>query len=169
MTTLQTVLGFDTSDKAKFRFHVLKVFYEGGVQAVNLSFPELKRSTLYRWKKEYERSGKMLNSLVPKSTKPKSFRQSLIPLEIISEIRRLRQKYPRMGKAKIKTYIDRFCHSKGIQTISEASIGRVIRRFNMFYAGRNKGKKKETMGRSNVSHSAQSLLTQRQDIFSLMV
>lgn len=149
MTTLSSVLGFDTSDKAKFRFHVLKVFYEGGVKTVLLSFPEFKRSTLYRWKREYEKSGKMLNSLVPKSTKPKRFRESQIPLEIISFVRVLRKKYPRMGKTKIKGFVDEFCRSKNIQTISEASIGRIIKRFNMFYAGENRGKRVQDNGRKS--------------------
>lgn len=146
MTTLSSVLGFDTSDKAKFRFHVLRVFYEGGVKAVKLSFPELKRSTLYRWKKDYERSGKMLNSLVPKSTRPLRFRQSQIPLPIISLVRTLRQKYPRMGKAKIKRFVWEFCLANNISTVSEASIGRIIKRFNMFYAGKNKGKRTRDCG-----------------------
>src|SRR3990167_8454371 len=115
MTTLSSVLGFDTSDKAKFRFHVLKVFYGGGVKAVMLSFPELKRSTLYRWKKDYEKSGKMLNSLIPKSTK-------------------------------LKRFVDALCLANNMHTISEASIGRVIKRFNMFYAGKNKGKRARNYG-----------------------
>ena len=146
MTTLSSVLGFDTSDRAKFRFHVLKVFYEGGVKAVFLSFPQLKRSTLYRWKKEYEKSGKMLNSLVPKSTRPTRYRESQIPLSTITLIRTLRQKYPRMGKAKIRRFVDAFCLANNIQTISEASIGRVIKRFSMFYAQGVKRKKMKDHG-----------------------
>lgn len=141
MTTLQTVLGFDTSDKARFRFHVLRIFYEGGVAAVKLSFPKLSRPTLYRWKKQYEYSGKMLASLVPKPTRPKRLRQSEIPLSIISLVRTLRKKYPRMGKAKIKRFVEAFCIANNMNTISEASIGRVIKRFNMFYAGRNIGRR----------------------------
>jgi len=146
MTTLSSVLGFDTSDKAKFRFHVLKVFYEGGVKAVKLSFPELKRATLYRWKKQYEKSGKMLNSLIPKSTRPTRLRQSQIPLPIIALVRTLREKYPRMGKAKVKRFVDAFCFENNIQTISEASIGRAIKRFNMFYAGKRSGRRVKDYG-----------------------
>lgn len=146
MTTLSSVLGFDTSDKAKFRFHVLKVFYEGGVKAVMLSFPQLKRPTLYRWKKDYEKSGKMLNSLVPKSTRPTRLRESQTPLSIITLVRTLRQKYPRMGKAKIKRFVDEFCLENKEETISEASIGRTIKRFNMFYAGGDKRKKTRDNG-----------------------
>ena len=62
MTTYQTLLGFDTSDKAKFRFHVLSVFYQEDFKTAKIAFPELKRATLYRWKKKYEDSSKRLNS-----------------------------------------------------------------------------------------------------------
>ena len=102
MTTYQTVLGFDTNDRAKFRFHVLQVFYEGGFKAVKLAFPKLTRATLYRWKKRYEDSGKRLNSLLPGGTKPHHTRVHSVPVSIVSLIRQLRQDYPRMGKMKIK-------------------------------------------------------------------
>lgn len=141
MTTLKTVLGFDTNDKAKFRFHVLKVFYEGGFKATKLAFPELKRSTLYRWKKSYEKSGKRLNSLLPGSTKPHRTRVVTTPLGVISLIKQLRKDYPRMGKAKIKRFVDQFCLSSGINSISESGIGRVIKRNNLFYAGKAKGRR----------------------------
>ena len=141
MTTYQTVLGFDTNDKAKFRFHVLQVFYEGGFKSVKLAFPKLKRATLYRWKKKYEASGKRLNSLLPGSTKPHHTRVQTVPVSIISLIRKLRQDYPRMGKAKVKRFVDQFCLSQGLETISVSSIGRTIKRFNLFYAGKNKGRR----------------------------
>lgn len=141
MTTYKTVLGFDTSDKAKFRFHVLKVFYEVGWRRVKLSFPELKRATLYRWKKDYESSGKRLNSLLPLSTKPHHTRKVATPLGIVSLIKQLRKDYPRMGKSKIKQFVDQFCASSGIETISESGIGRVIKRNNLFYAGKHKGRR----------------------------
>lgn len=141
MTTLNTVLGFSSSEPAQFRFHVLKVFYEEGWKSVKLAFPKLSRATLYRWKKEYEDSGKRLNSLVPKSTKPHHKRVMVVPLSILSLIRELRKQYPRMGKAKIKYFVMQFCYSQGIETISEASIGRVIKKHNLFYAGKHRGRR----------------------------
>lgn len=141
MTSLQTILGFDTSEPAKFRFHVLKVFYEGGWRAVNLAFPNLARSTLYRWKKAYERSGKRLNSLLPASTRPHHTRIMTVPIAIISLIRNLRESYPRMGKSKIKLFVDVFCEKENIPTVSEATIGRVIKRFNLFFYGKGNGRR----------------------------
>jgi hypothetical protein len=152
MTTLQTILGFDTSEPAKFRFHVLTVFYAGGWRSAKLAFPKLSKPTLYRWKKAYERSGKRLNSLLPVSTKPHHRRVSTIPLPIISLIRNLRETYPRMGKSKIKLFVDPFCSKEGLETISEASIGRVIKRFNLFFAGLGNGRRvrKELVKRARI-------------------
>lgn len=141
MTTLNTILGFDSSEQAQFRFHVLKVCYGGGWKAAKTAFPNLKRSTLYRWKKVYEDSGKRLNSLVPKSTKPKRTRYMQTPLPVYYLIKSLREKYPRMGKAKIKRFVDVFCQAQGIPTMAESTIGKVIKRNNLFYAGKGRGKR----------------------------
>lgn len=141
MTTLNTVLGFDTSETAQFRFHVLGVFYESGWKGVKLSFPKLARATLYRWKKAYEDSGKKLNSLIPKSTRPKNTRVMIVNSVVFALVKDLRQKYPRMGKAKIKLFVDAFCQKEGIDTISSAKIGRIIRRNNLFYAGKHQGRR----------------------------
>lgn len=144
-------MGFDTSDEAKFRFHVLEVFYASGWNAVKLAFPNLKRATLYRWKKSYEDSGKRLNSLVPKSTKPHRVRFMQTPLSVYSLIKALRVKYPRLGKAKIKRFVDTFCKEVGIETIAESTIGKVIKRNKLFFAGRQRGRRnKPNSGKERV-------------------
>ncbi len=141
MTTLQMVLGFDTSNKAKFRFHVLQVFYASGWRGVKLAFPYLCRPTLYRWKKTYEDAGKRLNSLIPKSTRPWQTRVMQVLPPVFSLIKTLREKYPRMGKNKIKLFVDAFCQKEDFPTFSESKIGKVIKRNNLFYAGKLKGKR----------------------------
>lgn len=141
MTTYQTLLGFDTSDRAKFRFHVLSVFYQEGFKAAQIAFPELKRATLYRWKKNYESSGKKLNSLLPGSTKPHHLRTAITPLGVVSLVKKLRMDYPRMGKAKIKRFVDEFTEAENLEPVSESSIGRVIKRNKLFFAGKAKGRR----------------------------
>ena len=141
MRTLENVLGFDSSDEAKFRFHCLEVFYQRGWSAVKIAFPKLSRPTLYRWKKQYEDSGKRLNSLIPASTKPINARRMQTNPVIVALIRELRKKYPRMGKCKIKPFVDEFCSSEGIPTLEVSTIGKVIKRHNLFFAGKGKGKR----------------------------
>jgi putative transposase len=148
MNTLQTILGFDSSQQAKFRFHVLKVYYKGGWDTVHLAFPNLKRPTLYRWKKQYEDSGKKLNSLVPKSTKPHSFRQPKEHLAVTKLIKQLRVAHPRMGKAKIEQFVKVLVSELELGNIpsSQATIGRLIKRKNYFFAGKDKVKGKRVRG-----------------------
>lgn len=159
MTTLNTILGFDCSEQAQFRLHVLKVFYKGGWKAVKLSFPNLKRPTLYRWKKVYETSGKRLNSLIPKSTRPKRVRFMQISLPIYALIKSLREKYPRMGKMKIKRFVDSFCLVAGIPTLAPSTIGKVIKRNHLFYAGKAKGRRSRVANKSRVKSCPKVITT----------
>jgi transposase InsO family protein len=147
MNSLKTLLGFDTSDKAKTRLHVLEVFYKTGWKGVSTAFPNLSRPTLYRWKKEFEKNKKKLNSLVPKSTRPDHVRVMQTDERIVALIKQLREQYPRMGKAKIKRFTDAFCEEEKITALAESTIGKVIKRHNMFYAG----KKKDTSKRRRMS------------------
>lgn len=140
MRTLENILGFGSSEMAKFRFHVLEVFYASGWKSVQLVFPKLKRATLYRWKKKYEDSGKRLNSLLPKSTRPHHTRVMLTPPSVVALITQLRKDYPRMGKCKIKRFVDAFCSSCGIPSLDESTIGKVIKRKNLFFAGKSKSR-----------------------------
>ena len=53
--------------------------------------------------------------------------------EILRFIRQTRQKYPRLGKEKIKPLLDEFCAENGLKTIAESTIGKVIKRHKLFY------------------------------------
>lgn len=146
MRTVASSLGFDTSDKAKFRLHVLTVFYHSGWKSVHISFPHLSRATVYRWRKQFENSGKNLSSLIPQSTRPHRVRAMQTPLPLLTLIRQLRHEYPRMGKAKIKRFTDEFCEAQNLPPLSQSVIGKIIKRNNMFYAGKNKGRRIASYG-----------------------
>lgn len=150
MQTLENVLGFDSSDEAKFRFHVLQVFYQEGWKAVSIAFPNLKRPTLYRWKKTYEDSDKRLNSLIPTSTKPHHVRKMQTDAAILALVRELRKKYTRMGKCKIKPFVDAFCQERQIPTIDESTIGKVIKRNNLFFAGGSTGRRRRKSSKTRI-------------------
>lgn len=143
MKSLETVLGFESSEIAQFRFHCLKIFYEGGWEELKRSFPNLSRPTLYRWKKSYEDSGKRLNSLVPKSTKPHHLRAPKEHVAISKLIRQLREDYPRMGKMKIELFVKALVSQLQLTQVadSSSSIGRLIKRKNYFFAGKAKGRR----------------------------
>lgn len=60
----------------------------------------------------------------------------LINPQIITFIKKLREDKPRLGKEKIKPLLDEFCQNKGIQSISESTIGKVIRGYNLYLKSR---------------------------------
>ena len=150
MRTLENILGFDSSDEAKFRFHCLEIFYQGGWSPVKLAFPRLSRATLYRWKRQYEGSGKRLNSLIPKSTRPINVRRMQTDPSVAALITELRKKYPRMGKYKIKPFVDEFCFSQGLPTLEVSTIGKVIKRHNLFFAGKGRGKRRRLRSKERI-------------------
>ncbi len=143
MTSLKNALGFETSDRAQFRLHVLKLLYVSGWKAVHLAFPKVSRPTVYRWKKDFEEAGKRLSSLIPKSTRPHRVRQMLVPWQVVEHIRYLREKYPRLGKDKIKLFLDVFCKKQGLKTWGATTIGKVITRKQFFFQKPQVGTRKK--------------------------
>lgn len=97
---------------------------------------------MYRWKKIYEDSGKKLNSLVPLTTRPFKMRKMTVASVIVALITDLRRQYPRMGKVKLKRFVDQFCLAEGLKPLFEPTIGRVIKKHHLFFAGKAQGKRK---------------------------
>jgi len=149
MSSLRTALGFGESDKAQFRFHILTLLSKSDWKGVHEAFPKLSRPTVYRWKKAYENSGKKLNSLIPRSTRPRNLRRMLTPLTVLSLIKTLRENYPRMGKVKIKLFLDEFCQKEGLKPVAVSTIGKIIKRNNFFFYGKEE-RKKRSSSRSKV-------------------
>jgi transposase InsO family protein len=74
-----------------------------------------------------------IDSLVPKSKRPKKVRQMKVSPEIISFIRDLREEHPRIGKDKIKPLLDEHCKKRGIRPISISTIGKAIKRYDLTF------------------------------------
>ncbi len=53
--------------------------------------------------------------------------------EIINFIKELRERHPRLGQEKIKPLLDRYCAERGLRTISESTIGNIIKRHRFFF------------------------------------
>ena len=141
MITMQNALGFGENDKAQFRFHVLSLFYHSGWRMVKKAFPNLSRPTVYRWKRTYELSGKKLSSLLPKTTRPKNTRRMQTPVPVLALIKSLREEYPRLGKEKIKLFVDSFCQANNLPSLSSSTIGKVIKRNSFFFYDTKKPKR----------------------------
>lgn len=85
-----------------------------------------------------KRNGVRLESLVPYSTEPQHFRTVKYDAKIVKFIREQREDHPRLGKEKIKPLLDEHCRQEqlkgaGFQTVSESTIGNIIKRNHLFY------------------------------------
>jgi transposase InsO family protein len=127
MKRLISTEDFSRSEIAEFRLKVIEFHKTYGTAATKDAFG-VSKATIYRWKGKLKESNGRLNSLIPHSTEPKHKRQMLTPTKIISFIRQIREEHPRLGKEKIKPFLDKYCFVENIKTISESTIGKVIKR-----------------------------------------
>jgi len=100
------------------------------------------RSTIFQWKKIYDQNNGCIEVLNNKTTKPKVCRQSNIDQRIIEFIKQQRYLHKRIGKGKLKPLLDEYCKSINIESVSEPTIGRIIRHLKDIHAliGENKVK-----------------------------
>lgn len=84
-----------------FRLKVIEFHDKYGTQATIEAFG-VPRSTIYHWKKLFRDSGGRLESLIPKSTAPKTKKEKMWHPEVVNFIVEMRKKHPRLGKEKLK-------------------------------------------------------------------
>ncbi len=133
MKTVISVNAFNKSQTAQYRLKVIKYYQEFGLKATLSAFP-VKRSTLFLWQKKLKDSRGKLTSLIPKSTRPNDIRQMNTHLLVLAEICRLRKKHYRLGKHKLYPLVERYCSSLGLSAPKESTIGKIIKRNNLFYS-----------------------------------
>jgi len=116
------------TDKAKFKAKVLSFWAKHGLEATIDAFP-VKRSTLFSWKKKFKESNGNLEALNDKSRSPHKKRERIIDQRIKDFIIIQRTQHPRLGKEKIKSFLNEYCLNQNIVSISESTIGRAINDF----------------------------------------
>jgi hypothetical protein len=141
MKTLESCLTFEQSDVARFRLHVLKHYYKYGLEPTKDAFG-VKSSTLYDWKREFEKTKGKLISLVPKSTKPRTTRRMQTDWRLVEFIRQMRVEHGNIGKAKIKPFLDEYAKELGMSPIGLTTIGKLIKRRHLTFETRVKHKRK---------------------------
>lgn len=114
------------TEKAQFKAKVLVFWEKHGLGATLDAFP-VKRPTLYLWKQQWEQGGKKIEALNEKSKAPQTKRKRLWPIEIINEIKRLREKYPNLGEEKIYPLLLEFCAAQNLVCPKPITIGRLIK------------------------------------------
>lgn len=130
------------SDAAKFRLHVLDYYYRHGIKSTIHAF-NIPRTTIYGWNKVFEDSGKRISSLIPKSTRPINTRQMRLDLRLLEFIKAMRKEYGRLGKLKLKPFLDEYARQLGIASYGTTQIGVIIKRRHYFFGSKvNKRSKK---------------------------
>ncbi len=129
---LHSLRRFSRDEVAQERHRILKFYDTYGEKATQEAFA-VDRKLIHVWKKRLRVNDGHLEALIPHSTKPTKVRRMNTDHRIIEFIRQLRQKHSGMGKEKIKPFLDRYCIGQGIPSISESTIGKIIKRHKLFY------------------------------------
>ena len=111
----------DISKEARKRLRWFEYYRKKGNARLTCRYFGISPQIFYRWKKRFD--PRNLKSLENRSSRPHWVRQPETAPEIVEEIRKLREQYPRWGKDKLVVLLKR----KGIN-ISTSTIGRTINR-----------------------------------------
>lgn len=157
---------FNREPVAKQRLKILEFANKHG-DAIAADAYSITRRTIRNWRHRYEDSATYIgngvyrydpNSLIPMSRRPHTTRSSKISPEIVAEIRRIRYSHGCLGKKLIKPILDKYCIENGYQTISEPTIGNIIKRKEMlpvntrFYHSPSRAKRYKRV-KNRVRHS----------------
>ena len=131
MNTIRSVRAFGESKTAERRLKIIEFHKQYGTKATIDAF-SVSKATVYRWRKTLKDSLGRLESLIPTSRIPKRKRAMNTHFKIIEFIKSLREKYGHLGKEKIKPLLDEYCTGERIDSISESTIGKVIKRYTLY-------------------------------------
>jgi transposase InsO family protein len=113
------------TEKAKHKYRVLCFWEKHGLSATIEAF-SVKKRTLYGWKKKLKKGGNKAEALNEKSKEPKTKRKRIWSILILNEIKRLRDKYPNLGKEKVYPELLLFCNQNKLKCPKPKTIGRLI-------------------------------------------
>ena len=134
---LNSLKRFSKDGVAKERLRIINFYEQYGERTTKNAFG-VGRNTIFVWRKRLRQNHNTLSSLIPDSTVPKSKRKMLTHPQVTAYIRNIREKHPRLGKEKIKPLLDKYCQVNNLPAIKESTIGKVIKRNNLYFqkAGR---------------------------------
>lgn len=110
---------------AAARLKILRFFERHGLEATLEAFG-VSRRTLYLWKASLRAEDGNVAALVPRSTAPVGRRRRSWPAAIVTEIQRLRQAHPNLGKEKLQALLRPWCAHRQLTCPSARTIGRLI-------------------------------------------
>lgn len=113
--------------KAQHKFKVLIFWEKHGLQATMDAF-QIKRSTLFEWKKQFKVGGSKPEALNEKKRIPRTKRRRIWPFQVIQKIKQIRNDplHPNLGPEKIYPLLVSFCKEKNLSCPKSATIARII-------------------------------------------
>ena len=114
------------TEQALRKARILAFWEKHGLEAAEEAF-QVKRRTLYDWKRRFVIGGKVPEALNERSRAPRHRRKRLWHPDIIAELRRLRWEHPNLGKEKLHPLLLRFSAERGLHCPKPKTIGRLIK------------------------------------------
>lgn len=113
------------TNEAKRRYAILVFWSKHGLQATLDAFL-VKERTLFNWKQKLKEGQGKVESLNPGSRAPRIKRKRLWDARILTELKRLRDVYPNLGKEKLFPLLAEFCLPLQLSCPKARTIGRLI-------------------------------------------
>ena len=118
----------DISRDAQLRLRWFDHHSKSQNAALTCRYFGISESCFWKWKRRYDEQG--LIGLEARSRKPNVLRKPETAPDTVEQIQKLRKVFPNYGKEKIYHLLNK--------NISVSTIGRVIKRYNMFYRAKKK-------------------------------
>jgi transposase InsO family protein len=129
---LKSLKRFSKDEIAQKRLKIIEFYDLHGEKITREAFG-VGRDTIWIWKKRLKDNRYSISSLIPTSTVPKTKRSMMTHPKVVAYIKSLREEHIGLGKEKIKPLLDLYCQKEGLPTIQESTIGKVIKRKNLFF------------------------------------
>ena len=109
----------ELSPEGRDRLRALSLWRQSGDVGLVMQTFGVSRATLYRWRKRFD--PRDLTTLQERTRRPRRVRQPTWSAELVQAVLRLREQYPRWGKAKLAVLLRR----EGLLT-SVSTVGRIL-------------------------------------------
>ena len=129
---LYSLRKFKQSEIAQEKMKIINFYNQYGEKKTK-EFFGADRKVVSRWKKRLKEQGGRLISLIPYSTRPKNLRKPAVSPQVVNYIQSLREKHYRLGKDKLKIFVNQFCQKNNLKTVSASTIGNIIKRHHFFF------------------------------------
>ena len=142
MEYIDSILNHPKRGSIEKRLKIIGFFDHFGAQATREAFGK-GRSTIYLWKQKLKKAGGKLSALAPGNKAPVHKRRRVVHPFIENFIINYRINHPGVDKTTIYPALTAACHYHGVRSVSESTIGRIIRELKA--RGRLPGSNKVTL------------------------